>query len=84
MKYSYITFRSITFGQQGERLLRKNGIHTSLQRTPRWMEQKGCGYRLQLSPPEVYAAVKLLRENRVDFRKVYQRTDNGALEEQPI
>lgn len=81
MKYCFITFRSVTFGQQGERLMQRNGIQALLQRTPNWMEQRGCGYCLRMKERDIAAAVQLLRENRVDFRRVYQRTEEGKLEE---
>ena len=38
MRSDYITFRSVTVAQRGERLLRSGGIDCVLQRTPRWME----------------------------------------------
>lgn len=81
MKYCYITFRSITFGQQGERLMHRNQIHAALQRTPGWMEQRGCGYCLRLRPQDVGNAVQLLRDNGVDFRRVYRRNSDGSLED---
>ena len=43
-----ITFRSVTFAQRGERALRQAGINCELQRTPRWMEESGCGYSLSV------------------------------------
>ena len=84
MKYCYITFRSITYGQQGERLMQKNKIHALLLRTPGWMEKKGCGYCLQLRSNEVEKAVGLLRENGVDFRRVYRKAEDGTLKEMAL
>jgi len=81
MNACVITFRSVTPAQRGERVLQKAGMVCSLQRTPRWMEEKGCGYSLQLRCRDVLAAVELLRENGVPFRKVYYRRENGKLEE---
>ena len=76
-----ITFRSVTPAQRGEGLLRRAGIGCTLRRTPRHMEQQGCGYSLNLPCSHAAAAVSLLRENRVSFRKVYLRRDNGKMEE---
>ena len=81
MKYCYITFRSVTYGQQGERVLQKNGIQTVLLRTPGWMEKKGCGYCLRLRSQDVTEAVALLRENGVDFRRIYRNSEDGTLKE---
>ena len=81
MKLYYITFRSVTFAQRGEKLLTKNGIRCTLQRTPRWMEEQGCGYSLRLRTVDVIPAVELLRQNQVQLRKVYVQRGDGQLEE---
>ena len=49
MKEYFVTFRSITFAQRGQQVMQDAGISAQLQRTPRWMEEKGCGYSLRLS-----------------------------------
>ena len=81
MKRCMITFRSVTPAQRGEGLLRQAGIASTLRRTPRPMEQQGCGYSLHLSCEEVVRAVGLLRANNVTFRKVYLKGEGTALEE---
>lgn len=81
MRFYFITFRSITFAQRGEGILRRKGITCTLQRTPRWMEERGCGYCLKVQQRDVEEAVKLLRENRLAFSKVYlQQPDESAQE----
>ena len=81
MKYSMITFRSVTPAQRGEGVLRRAGFSCSVQRTPRWMEEQGCGYSVRVRYQDAHACVQLLRENQVPFRKVYLLRDNGAVEE---
>ena len=81
MKYCMITFRSVTPAQRGEGLLRRAGVGCTLQRTPRWMEQQGCGYSLRVRHMDVVAAVSLLRAGDVPFRKIYLKGDNGTMEE---
>ncbi len=81
MKVFYITFRSVTFAQRGEGALMKKGIPCSLQRTPRWMEEQGCGYCLRLRLNQVEDAVAVLKINRVPFRRVYIQREGGAVEE---
>ena len=77
----YITFRSVTFAQRGEKLLQKKNIRVYLMRTPRWMEEQGCGYALKLWTGEISGIVHLLRENRIQLRKVYVQREDGAMEE---
>ena len=81
MKYCLITFRSVTPAQQGERTLRKAGIDCTLSRTPRQMEEQGCGYSLRLRPVDAARGAMLLRQQQISFRRVYLWTENGPLEE---
>ena len=77
MKWYYITFRSVTAAQMGERILRRNRIECTLQRTPRWMEQKGCGYCLKLRQGDLEPALQALREGGASYSKVYLRQDGA-------
>lgn len=81
MKFYYITFRSVTFAQRGERLLQKRGIRCALLRTPKWMAEKGCGYSLRLWTSDVGPALDLLRQEQVPLGKVYIQGWDGQLEE---
>ena len=77
----YITFRSVTPAQRGEILLNKFGYRCSLQRTPRWMEEKGCGYCLRLYTDRIGETVGLLRKNNIGYGKVYLLHPGGETEE---
>ncbi len=81
MKFYYITFRSVTYAQRGETLLNQKNIRCSLQRTPRWMEEQGCGYCLRVWTREIATAVEVLRESRIPLRRVYLQRSDGLLEE---
>ena len=84
MSVNFITFRSVTPAQRGEGLLRKQGIRCNLQRTPRWMEEKGCGYCLRLQSERIHDAVQTLRSAQVPYRKIYLQEENGNVEEQTV
>lgn len=79
MRVYYVTFRSVTFGQQAERLLKSSGFRCSLHRSPRWMEEQGCGYALQVRTPEIAPAVALLNEQRIPLRRVYVQGQDGKM-----
>ena len=81
MNHCLITFRSVTPAQRAEALLRRAGIACDLRRTPRWMEEQGCGYSLRLRLQDAQRATELLRGNQLSFRKVYLQKENGAAEE---
>ena len=74
-----ITFRSITFAQRGERMLHNGGVVCSLQRTPKWMEERGCGYCLRLRGEWRTAAAALDRAG-IEYRKIYRQTGDHAEE----
>lgn len=80
MKMYCITFRSVTPAQRGQRLLQAEGLSCTLQRTPRWMEERGCGYCLRLRPDEVQQATLLLRANHLPFSKIYAEENGNATE----
>lgn len=77
----YITFRSVTFAQRGERVLRKAGIRCTIQRTPRWMEAQGCGYALRLWTADLEEVLVALQLERISMRKVYRQNQDGGMEE---
>jgi hypothetical protein len=79
MVWYFITFRSVTYAQRGERALRRAGISCKIQRTPRWMEERGCGYSLGLK--EIGEAAMVLQKNQIPFRKIYRRNGDGSMEE---
>ena len=81
MRLYYITFRSVTFAQRGEKLLSRQNLRVSLMRTPRWMEEQGCGYALKLWTGDISAAVRLLQESRIQLRRVYAQLEDGRMEE---
>ena len=81
MEKYYITFRSVTTAQRGERCLRRGGVECRILRTPRWMEERGCGYCLRLRPQNALKAVELLRAASIGFSKVFGVNDQGGVEE---
>lgn len=84
MKFYYITFRSVTYAQRGEKLLNDGGFHCNLQRTPRWMEEQGCGYALKVWGQDIMPAVAMLRREKLPLRRVYRQNFDGQLEEMAI
>ena len=77
----YITFRSVTYAQRAEKLLNQWGHRVNLMRTPRWMEEQGCGYALKIWTRDLPAVLKLMQENGVRLRKVYAQREEGDMEE---
>ena len=81
MKVYYVTFRSVTYAQRGQARLTAQGIDCTLRRTPKWMENQGCGYCLQISEGWGREAVRILHRDGVEFRKIYLKREDGTMEE---
>ena len=81
MRSCFVTFRSVTYAQRGEKALRAVGIGCVLQRTPRVLEERGCGYNLSIYQSDVERAVVVLRQSQIPFRKVYCRQADGTMGE---
>ena len=81
MNGCFITFRSVTHAQRGERILLGEGIGCRILRTPRWMEAQGCGYSLRILQRDAPSCIAFLNEEDIPYRKVYLLRDGGALEE---
>ena len=75
-----ITFRSVTPAQRGESILQKEGIGARLQRTPRVLAEQGCGYSLRVRCGQIPAAVEILRQKGIAYRKVYRLREGNPEE----
>ena len=79
-----ITFRSVTFAQRGERALRNNRIACRMQRTPKHLTERGCGYCLRLQSMDVPAAMEILHREKLPYEKVYAVREDGSTQEQML
>ncbi len=77
----YITFRSVTRAQRGARLLDSLGLDYQLQRTPKSIAAQGCGYALCVRSSEAPMALQALRQNELQYQRVYLGAPDGSLEE---
>ena len=73
-----ITFRSVTLAQKGERMLKQADILCSLQRTPKMLSERGCGYCLRLRWYHGDRAIAALKEGSVAYGKVYTVGEDGT------
>lgn len=81
MKTFFLTFRSITQAQRAERAYARAGMGCVLRRTPRWMEERGCGYGVEVKCAHLGAALEVLRREKLSFRKSYLLHADGVVEE---
>ena len=76
MNVYLITFRSVTHAQRAAKLLDCGQV----LRTPRRMEQEGCGYALRIRTEDVEALVRRLDEAGIPRKKVWHQTGTGEVE----
>ena len=81
MKNCIITFRSVTPAQRAEEILHRAGVACSIQRTPKWMEEKGCGYSIRLDCRDIMTSAAFLRQAGIHFRRAYALQEDGTPEE---
>ena len=81
MKTFFLTFRSITQAQRAERSYSRAGMGCTLRRTPRWMEERGCGYGVEVKCPDLKTGLEVLQREKIPFRKSYLLHSDGVVEE---
>lgn len=79
-----ITFRSVTFAQRGERALRSRNIQCVIQRTPKKLTERGCGYCLRLRAVDAPRAVEIMGREKLQYEKLYALKDDGTTEERVL
>ena len=67
MKRTLITVGSVTYAQKARKILLRNGIEAKLTKTDKEMVSRGCAYAVEISAADIYEAIRLLRENSIDF-----------------
>ncbi len=76
-----IAFRSVTFGQKGERVLRSAGVSCTLRKTPKIISSRGCGYCLYIRSTDGPEALRLLQTKQIGYTGIYLLRSNGDMEE---
>jgi len=79
MQDYYFIYRSATGAQIGAAVLADHHIGYLLQRAPRAMTARGCGYALRVREP-VHAA-RALRQAGASFERVFTQGGGGVWEE---
>ena len=81
MKSFLITFRSITYAQRAEQVLHRMGLKCLLRRTPRWMEDRGCGYGVEITTNDLGAALSALKQQQIPWQRKWLLQPGGEVEE---
>lgn len=79
-----ITFRSVTFAQRGQRALQRENIACQLQRTPKMLTSRGCGYCLRLRGEDALGVVAVLQGEQISYGKLYEIGEDGTPKERAL
>lgn len=79
-----ITFRSVTYAQRAEQLLRRNRIACRIQRTPKHLTERGCGYCLRIQSVDIPEAMGILYREKLPYEKVYAVKEDGSTQERML
>ena len=83
MEHYLIIARSITYAQRMQRALGKAGIRCRIFRAPRDLTSSGCAYAMELAPPDLSAALQILRREHLDPVQIYL-PQAGGIQEVPL
>ncbi len=80
MKSCFITLPTLTAAQMAENLLRRHGYQCRMQRSPKWMEEQGCGNGIMVPFSVFDKCITVLKNNRIPYKKVYLKEEDGKME----
>lgn len=81
MNDDYFTFRSVTTAMRGSRILEGVGISSITVRTPKYLQQQGCGYSLRVRGEATARAKQALEQAEIRYSRIYRKDENGAWRE---
>lgn len=79
-----IIFKTLTQAQRGARFLSDNGIPVHVIKAPKALEEKGCAYGVRMTDHRLDTALRLLRDDRRTFGRVYLSDGSGLYREVPV
>lgn len=79
-----LTFRSLTYAQQGARVLERTGISCAIVRIPKEISSRGCSYGLSVPERHIYNAKAGLQKSGFMPERIFSRRDEEWLEESGI
>ena len=77
----YFTFYSVTQAQAAVRALDRESIPSKMMRTPKGLQNQGCGYSISVRSGFYIQAKDRLEGSRVPFHRVYCKFPDGSFEE---
>ncbi|MBQ2865517.1 MAG: DUF3343 domain-containing protein [Clostridia bacterium] len=75
-----IIFKSITYAQNANRLLGRNGINSYLIRKPSAIIANSCGYALKINCPDIERAKVLMGKSGINYISCWRYKGNNWYE----
>ena len=80
MEEYLLTARSVTHAQRMMQILKQNGYHAAMGRSPVGLSGSGCGYAVSLYR-HLGEAATILKKNNMLNGKLFKREENGEYTE---
>ncbi len=77
MNYSIIIMTSVTAAKRAQKILEKNGINSTVIRTPGNISVYGCSNSLKIKGNYVKKAIVILNKLDFNIREIYNETYDG-------
>ena len=77
----FFTFRSVTAAMRGSRLLADQSIRSLTVRTPKLLQEQGCGYSLRIRAPDAVRARQAFEQAQLRYSRNYRRGGDGQWQE---
>lgn len=78
---NFFTFRSVTTAMRGSRILEGIGISSITVRTPKRLQQQGCGYSLRVRGDDAARAKQALEQAEIHYSRIYRKDASGQWQE---
>ena len=75
------TFRSVTAATRAAKVLERARVPNRLVRTPRQVQELGCGYSLRVRGEDLSRAKEILLKEGETLRRVYRKLGDGTWQE---
>lgn len=80
MQY-YLKCRSLTQAQRGVKILERSGVGASVNRLPKSVSERGCGYVIAVAEDRLERALSVLAEAGIRPENVFMRDGDGGYKE---
>ena len=77
----YFTFRSVTAATRAGKVLERARVPNHLVRTPKQVQELGCGYSLRIKGEDLPHARMALQQEKESYHRIFRKGRDGNWQE---